>query len=104
MTIAYFDGCAFLELEIQEEGRVLSATLWDGCAAAVSCRLTYPQVRAVRAGAGRAHRLDPAEHRRAEVMWEDFWAATRPVEPTEASAAHAGHLASRHPPQGADTA
>jgi hypothetical protein len=46
MTIAYFDVRAFLELDVEEEGSDLAATLWDGCAAAVSCRLTYPQVRA----------------------------------------------------------
>jgi len=58
--------------------------------------------RAALAAAGRAHRLDPAEQRHAEVLWEDFWAATRAVELTETITAHAGHLASRHALRGAD--
>ncbi len=76
--------------------------MWDGCDAAVSSRLAYPEVRAALAAAGRAHRLDPAERRRAEVLWEDFWAATRTVELTEIITAHAGHLASRHALRGVD--
>jgi len=39
---------------------------------------------------------------RAEAMWEDFWAATRTVELTEAITAHAGHLAGRYALRGAD--
>ena len=74
---------------------------WDGCDAAVSSRLAYPEVRAALASAGRAHRLDPAEQKRAEVMWEDFWAATRTVELTQTITAHAGHLARRRALRGA---
>jgi|SRR5665647_88542 len=50
-------------------------------------------------GAARAH---ASEQSRAEVLWEDFWAATRTVELTETITAHAGHLASRHALRGAD--
>ena len=79
MTIVYFDSSAFVKLVVEEEGSEVAATLWDGCDAAVSSRLAYPEVRAALAAAGRAHRLDPAEQRRADVLWEDFWAATRTV-------------------------
>ena len=102
MTIVYFDSCAFVKLVVEEDGSDLAATLWDRCDAAVSSRLAYPEVRAALSAAGRAHRLDPAEQRRPEVTWEDFWAATRAVELTETIAAHAGHLASRHALRAAD--
>jgi uncharacterized protein len=102
MTIVYFDSSAFVKLVVQEDGSDLAATLWDGCDAAVSSRLAYPEVRGALAAAGRAHRLHPTEQRRAEVAWEDFWAATRAVELTETIAGHAGHLASRLALRGAD--
>ena len=102
MTLVYFDSSAFVKLVVEEDGSDLAAILWDGCDAAVSSRLAYPEVRAALAAAGRAHRLSRAEQSRAEVMWEDFWAATRTVELTETVAAHAGQLASRHALRGAD--
>jgi len=102
MTIVYFDSSAFVKLVVEEDGSEVAATLWDGCDAAVSSRLAYPEVRAALAAAGHADRLDPAEQCRAEVMFEDFWAATRTVELTGAITAHAGHLASRHALRGAD--
>ena len=102
MAIVYFDSSAFVKLVVDEDGSDLAAALWDGCDAAVSSRLAYPEVRAALAAAGRARRLDPPERRRAESMWEDFWAATRTVELTDDIAAHAGDLASRHALRGAD--
>ena len=102
MAIVYFDSSAFVKLVVEEVGSELAATLWDGCDAAVSSRLAYPEVRAALAAAGRAQRLDPVEQSRAEVMWEDFWAATRTVELSELITAHAGDLASRHALRGAD--
>ena len=102
VPIVYFDSSAFVKLVVEEDGSDLAATLWDGCDAAVSSRLAYPEVRAALAAAGRAHRLDPLEQSRAEVIWEDFWAATRRVELTETVTAHAGHLASRYALGGAD--
>lgn len=74
MTIVYFDSSAFVKLVIEEDGSSLAAELWDGCDAAVSSRLAYPEVRAALAAAGRAHRLDPSDQRRAEAVWEDYWA------------------------------
>ena len=74
----------------------------DGCDAAVSSRLAYPEVCAALAAAGRADRLAAAEQRRAEVAWDDYWEATRPVELTESVSAHAGRLASEHALRGAD--
>ena len=39
MTIVYFDSSAFVKLVVEEDGSEVAATLWDGCAAAVSSRL-----------------------------------------------------------------
>jgi predicted nucleic acid-binding protein len=102
VPIVYFDSSAFVKLVVEEDGSDLAAALWDGCDAAVSSRLAYPEVRAALAAAGRAHRLDPADHRRAEATWSDYWAATRIVELTEAVTAHAGQLAGQHALRGAD--
>lgn len=102
MTIVYFDSSALVKLLVEEDGSDLAATLWDGCDAAVSSRLAYPEVRAALAAAGRAHRLDPADQARAEAAWEDYWSATRAVELTELVTAHAGELASQHALRGAD--
>lgn len=96
MAIVYFDSSAFVKLVVDEEGSDLAAVLWDGCDAAVSSRLAYPEVRAALAAAGRAHRLDVADQAQAEAAWEDYWAVTRVVELTESVAARAGDLASTH--------
>ena len=102
MTIVYFDSSAFVKLVVDEDGSDLAAILWDGCDAAVSSRLAYPEVRAALAAAGRAHRLDRADLSRAELAWEDYWAATRPVELTERVTAHAGQLATDYALRGSD--
>ncbi|HST47355.1 type II toxin-antitoxin system VapC family toxin [Jatrophihabitans sp.] len=102
MAIVYFDSSAFVKLVIDEAGSELAAALWNGCDAAVSSRLAYPEVRSALAAAGRAQRLAAAEQAHAETLWESFWAATRPVEVTDALAAHAGELASLHSLRGAD--
>lgn len=102
MAIVYFDSSAFVKLLVEEPGSDLAAALWDGCDAAVSSRIAYPEVRAALAAAGRAHRLDPDDQSRAEIAWEGYWAATRSVELTESVAAHAGQLAALHALRGAD--
>jgi predicted nucleic acid-binding protein len=102
MPIVYFDSSAFVKLLVDEDGSDIAATLWDGCDAAVSSRLAYPEVCAALAAAGRGHRLSPADVRRALAAWEAYWAATRPVELTEQVTAHAGQLAGLHSLRGAD--
>ena len=98
----YFDSSAFLKLLVEEDGSELAATLWDGCDAAVSSRLAYPEVCAALAAAGRSDRLSSGDQRRAEAEWEDYWAAIRPVELTEPVTAHAGRLAGDLALRGAD--
>jgi len=102
MAIVYFDSSAFVKLLVEEDGSDIAAVLWDGCDAAVSSRLAYPEVRAALAAAGRSRRLSPRDQRRAETGWEGYWAATRTVELTEVVTAHAGELASQHALRGAD--
>jgi uncharacterized protein len=102
VALAYFDSSAFVKLLVDEDGSDLAAALWDGCDAAVSSRLAYPEVRAALAAADRASRLDAASRSRAEAAWEAYWAATRVVELTGTVTAHAGELAGRHALRGAD--
>ncbi len=102
MTIVYFDSSAFVKLLVEEEGSDVAAALWDGCDAAVSSRLAYPEVRAALAAAGRVGRLDRDGQRRAEVEWEEFWSSMRAVELTETITRHAGELAGAHALRGAD--
>jgi predicted nucleic acid-binding protein len=102
VPIVYFDSSAFVKLLVEEDDSNIAAALWDGCDAAVSSRLAYPEVRAALAAAGRARRLGTDEQLQAQVMWEEYWAATRAVELTENIAHHAGHLATAHALRGAD--
>jgi len=102
VAIVYFDSSAFVKLLIEEDGSDIAATLWDGCDAAVSSRLAYPEVLAALGTAGRAHRLGAEEQLQARSMWAEFWAATRAVELTEDIANHAGDLAEAHALRGAD--
>jgi predicted nucleic acid-binding protein len=102
VAIVYFDSSAFVKLLVEEDGSDTAAALWDACDAAVASRLAYPEVRAALAAAGRDHRLDAQAQRQAEAAWEDYWAATRPVELTPAITAHAGTLAGEYALRGAD--
>lgn len=102
MAVVYFDSSAFVKLIVEEDGSALAAALWDGCDAAVSSPLAYPEVRAALAAAGRARRIEPADQEHAEAAWEGYWAATRTVELTEPVTLHAGELASQHALRGAD--
>jgi predicted nucleic acid-binding protein len=102
VPLVYFDSSAFVKLLVEEEGTDLAAALWDGCDAAVASRLVYPEVRAALAAAARNHDLTDLELDAAEQAWDDYWAATRPVELTAAVERHAGHLARAHALRGAD--
>ena len=98
----YFDSSAFVKLVVEETGSDLAVDMWDGCDAALSSRLAYPEVRAALAAAGRTRHLDGRGVATAERSWEQYWAATRPVELTAAVERQAGQLARRHALRGAD--
>ena len=102
MTIVYFDASALVKLLTEEAGSDLAAQLWDGCDAPVASRLAYPEVRAALAAAGRNHDLDAADLDAAETDWEQYWAAVRPVELTQAVERRAGQLAGQHALRGAN--
>ena len=102
MPLVYFDASAFVKLLTEEPGSDLAAELWDGCDAAVASRLAYPEVRAALAASARNHDLTEDELDEAEQAWEEYWAATRPVELTATVERQAGHLARVHALRGAD--
>lgn len=102
MPIVYFDSSALVKLAVEEVGSDLAANLWDGCDAALSSRLAYPEVRAALAAAGRNHDLDEPELAAAERLFEEYWVTIRPVELSRRVERHAGQLARAHSLRGAD--
>lgn len=102
MPLVYFDASAFVKLVVDEVGSDLAADLRDGCDAALSSRLSYPEVRAALAAAHRNLDLTGAALAEAESLWGAYWAATRPIELTRIVARRAGDLAREHAFRGAD--
>jgi uncharacterized protein len=102
MPLIYFDSSAFVKLLAEEAGSDLAADLWDGCDAALSSRLAYPEVRAALAASARNHDITETELDSVERDWDSYWAATWPVELTAAVERHAGQLAREHALRGAD--
>ena len=92
MPLVYFDPSALVKLLTEEPGSDLAAELWDGCDAALSSRLAYPEVCAALAAADRNRDLTEHELDIAGQTWGEYWAAIRPVELTTAVEQHAGQL------------
>lgn len=102
MPLVYFDPSALVKLLTEEPGSDLAAELWDGCDAALSSRLAYPEVCAALAAADRNHDLTEHELDIAGQTWGEYWAAIRPVELTTAVEQHAGQLTRSQALRGAD--
>jgi uncharacterized protein len=102
VPLVYFDTSALVKLLVEEPGSELAADLWDGCDAPVASRLAYPEVCAALATAARNHTLTGGQADTAAQSWEEFWAATRPVELNAAVERHAGELARTCALRGAD--
>ncbi|HEX3749392.1 MAG TPA: type II toxin-antitoxin system VapC family toxin [Streptosporangiaceae bacterium] len=102
MPLVYFDASALVKLLVEEPGSELAAELWDGCDAPVASRLAYPEVCAALAAAARRQALTGDEADATARSWEEFWAATRPVELSAAVGRHAGQLARTCALRGAD--
>jgi predicted nucleic acid-binding protein len=102
MAIVYFDSSALVKLVVEEEGSNIASALWDGCDAALSSRLAYPEVCAALAAAHRNQDLDDRGFAMAARDWDEFWAATRQVELTVDVERRAGELAKRRGLRGAD--
>jgi predicted nucleic acid-binding protein len=100
--LVYFDASALVKLVVDEPGSEIAAALWDGCDAAFSSRLAYPEVCAALSASGRRGDLTPSEVRTAMADWEEFWTSVRPVELSEVVERSAGLLAERHHLRGAD--
>ena len=102
MAVVYFDASAFVKLVVEESGSDIAAALWDGCDAAVSSRLAYPEVCAALAAAGRNRDLSPDALASCQQHWDELWAAVRPVEFTARVEQAAGRLTKSHSLRGAD--
>lgn len=102
MALVYFDSSALVKLVVEEDGSDIAGELWDGCDAAVSSRLAYPEVRAALAAAQRNHSLEPADGAAVERTFEQYWASVRPIELGRPIEQHAGQLAGLHGLGGAD--
>ena len=96
MALVYFDSSALVKLVLDEAGSDIAAALWNACDAAMSSRLTYPEVCAALAAAGRNHDLTESDASAAATAWEEFWASIRPVELTPDVERSSGALARRH--------
>jgi len=102
MALVYFDSSALVKLVLDESGSDIAAAIWNGCDAALSSRLAYPEVCAALAAAGRNRDLTKSAARAAAAEWEIFWASMRPVELSSDVEQSAGELAALHGLRGAD--
>jgi uncharacterized protein len=102
VSLVYFDSSALVKLVVAEGGSDAASALWDGCDAALSSRLAYPEVRAALAAAHRSRDMDDDAYLLASEEWEAFWGSIRPVELTATVGRHAGELADRRALRGAD--
>ena len=102
MAVVYFDSSALVKLVLDEPGSDIAAQLWNGCDAALSSRLAYPEVCAALAAAGRNHDLTESEALEAAAGWAVFWGSIRPVELSADVERTSGQLAPLHHLRGAD--
>ena len=102
MAIAYFDSSALVKLVLDEPGSDIAAALWNGCDAALSSRLAYPEVCAALGAATRNRVLTATQSSAAAAEWEVFWESMRPVELSARVERMAGELATRHRLRGGD--
>ena len=100
--MVYFDSSALVKLVLDEPGSDIAAQLWNGCDAALSSRLAYPEVCAALAAARRNHDLTEPKALEAATEWELFWESMRPVELSAAVERVAGQLAPLYSLRGAD--
>jgi predicted nucleic acid-binding protein len=102
VAIVYFDSSALVKLVLDETGSDVAAAVWNACDAALSSRLSYPEVCAALAAAGRNHDLTESEVSDAAGELEIFWSSMRPIELSPDFERAAGELAVLHRLRGAD--
>ena len=61
MAVVYFDSSAFVKLLVSEAGSDVAKEVWNGCDAAVSSRLAFPEVCAALAAAARNELISERE-------------------------------------------
>jgi hypothetical protein len=103
VAVVYFDSSALVKLLVSENGSDLVEELWDGCDAAVSSRLAYPEVCAALAAAERNNFFDRKDISRVASTWELYWDALRLIELNAEVAKNAGSIARRSQLRGADS-
>lgn len=102
MSLVYFDSSALVKLVIEEDGSVLANELWNGCEAALSSRLAFPEVCAALAAAHRNRRLSNEASVKARELWARLWPSINAIELTQAVSDRAGVLARTGALRGAD--
>jgi hypothetical protein len=102
VAVVYFDSSAFVKLLVSEAGSDVANEVWNGCDAAVSSRLAFPEVCAALAAAARNQLISEREYREAVLAWAKYWGAVRPVELSTDVAHEAGELAGALSLRGAD--
>lgn len=102
MATVYFDSSALVKLLMSEDGSDVANEVWDGCDAAVSSRLVYPEVCAALVAAERNNLITKREGKEAELAWDLHWGALRPIELSADVANIAGRLTRARSLRGAD--
>jgi uncharacterized protein len=102
VAVVYFDSSALVKLMMSEVGTILANEVWDGCDAAISSRLAFPEVCAALAAAVRNKLITEREYTEAQTAWSRHWGAVRPIELSAAVADRAGELARALSLRGAD--
>ena len=103
MALVYFDASALVKLLLAETGEDVAVELWNGCDAAVSSRLVYPEVCSALAAAHRNGRLDSGQLTAALREWDGYWLQLRTMELTPPIGSQAGRLVRTYPLSGADS-
>lgn len=99
----YFDTSAVIKWFVDEVGSSECIDALEMADASWTCRVTYPETRAVVAALRRGGRIDEARTTAIRTAFDEVrWPRLSVVEVTDELARHAGDLAERHAPRGFD--
>lgn len=102
VTLAFWDGSAFVKLLVDEAGSEVAERLWNDQSPAAASRLVVPEVSAALVAARRDGRLDDTARSSALREWRRYESEIDFFEETPEIAGRAGDLAGTHPLSGAD--
>lgn len=91
--ITYVDTSSLLKLVVEEVGSSQVSLIWDSADVLATVTLITVECHAALAGAARAGRLNPAQHRAAKGNLADLFAQLSQIEVTDALLAQASELA-----------